>query len=159
MIQLGIIHPSSSPFSSPVLLVRKKDGTFRFCVEYRHLNALTVKGKFPIPIIDQLMDELARASWFSTLDLLSGYHQVRLKSGEEYKTAFQSHHGHFEFLVMAFGLSGAPGTFQGAMNTTLAPLLRKCAIVFFDDILIYSRSFEEHLLHLKEVLELLQKDH
>lgn len=83
---------------------------------------------------------------------------MRLKPGEEYKTAFQTHHGHYEFLVMAFGLSGAPGTFQGAMNTTLSPLLRKCAIVFFDDILIYNKSFDEHMVHLKEVLTLLQRD-
>jgi hypothetical protein len=87
------------------------------------------------------MDELSRASWFSTLDLISSYHQVRLKPSEEFKTAFQTHHGQFEFLVMAFGLSGAPGTFQGAMNTTLAPLLRRCGIVFFDDILIYSKTY------------------
>lgn len=83
---------------------------------------------------------------------------MRLKPGEEYKTAFQTHHGQFEFLVMAFGLSGAPGTFQGAMNTTLSPLLRKCVIVFFDDILIYNKSFDEHMVHLKEVLTLLQRD-
>lgn len=127
-------------------------------MDYRYLNALTLKGKFPIPIFDQLMDELAGASWFTTLELISGYHQVRLKPGEEYKTAFQTHHGQFEFLVMAFGLSGAPGTFQGAMNTNLSPLLRRCVIVFFDDILIYSKTFEDHLVHLKEVLTLLQQD-
>jgi hypothetical protein len=152
MLKKGIIQPSSSSFSSPVLLVRKKDGSFRFCVDYRYLNALTVKTRFPIPIFEHLIDELAGASWFSTLDLLSGYHQVRLKAGEEYKTAFQTHHGQFEFLVMAFGLSGAPATFQGAMNTTLRPLLRKCVIVFFDDILVFSSTFEEHLTHLEQVL-------
>ena len=93
MIQLGIIGPSSSAFFSPMLLVRKKYGTFRFCVDYRCLNALTLKGKFPIPMFDQLMDELSGASWFSTMDLISSYHQVGLKPGEEYKTAFQTHHG------------------------------------------------------------------
>jgi hypothetical protein len=157
MLKKGIIQPSSSSFSSPVLLVRKKDGSFRFCVDYRYLNALTVKTRFPIPIFEHLIDELAGASWFSTLDLLSGYHQVRLKAGEEYKTAFQTHHGQFEFLVMAFGLSGAPATFQGAMNTTLRPLLRKCVIVFFDDILVFSSTFEEHLTHLEQVFALLKK--
>lgn len=117
-----------------------------------------MKSKFPIPVFDQLMDELAKASWFSTLDLSSGYHQVRLKAGEEYKTAFQTHHGHFEFKVVAFGLCGAPGTFQGAMNTTLAPLLRRCVVVFFDDILVYSNSFEEHVHNLRAVLQLLAQD-
>lgn len=104
------------------------------------------------------MDELTHASWFSCLDLAAGYHQIRLKSGEEFKTAFQTHIGQYEFMVMAFGLAGAPSTFLKAMNTTLDPLLRKCVLVFFDDILIYSRSYEEHLEHIRLVLQLLQKD-
>lgn len=104
------------------------------------------------------MDDLASAQWFSTLDLDFGYHQIRMKKGDEFKTAFQTHFGHFEFKVVAFGLCGVPGTFQGAMNSTLAPLLRKCVLVFFDDILVYSPSFEEHLCHLRQVLLLLAKD-
>lgn len=158
MLEKGIIQPSVSAFSSPILLVKKKDGSWRFCVDYRYLNALTLKSRFPIPVFDELIDELAQAQWFSSLDLFSGYHQIRLKPGEEFKTAFQTHFGHFEFKVLAFGLCGAPGTFQGAMNTTLAPLLRKCVLVFFDDILVYSKSYEEHLVHLKLVLQLLLKD-
>lgn len=157
MLQQGIIQPSSSPFCPPVLLVKKKDGTWRFCVDYRYLNALTVKGQYPIPIFEQLMDELSGASWFSILDLWAGYHQIRLKAGEEFKTAFQTHSGRFEFRVMAFGLTGGPGTFQGAMNTVLSPLLRKCVVVFFDDILVYSQTFKDHVVHLKHVLSLLAK--
>jgi hypothetical protein len=127
-------------------------------VDYRYLNALTLKSGLPIPVFDELMDELAKATWFSTLDLNSGYHQIRLKKGEEFKIAFQTHFGHFEFKVLAFGLCGAPGTFQGAMNTTLSPLLRKCVLVFFDDILVYSETFDDHIQHLKLVLQLLSRD-
>lgn len=141
-----------------MLLVRKKDGSWRFCIDYRYLNALTLKTKFPIPVFDQLVDELSKAKWFSTLDLASGYHQICLRQGEEFKIAFSTHHGHFEFKVMAFGLSGASGTFQGAMNCILAPLLRKCVLVFFYDILVYSATFTDHVVHLGEVLSLLARD-
>ena len=122
------------------------------------LNALTVKSKFPIPVIDELLDELAHAKWFSVLDLRAGFNQIRLALGEEYKTAFQTHWGQFEYSVMSFGLTGAPNTFQGAMNTTLRPLLRKCVLVFFDDILVFSSSLAEHLCHLRQVLDLLSRD-
>lgn len=158
MLSKGIIQPSVSLFSSPVLLVKKKDGSYIFCVDFRHLNALTLKSINPVPIFDQLMDELAKAKWFTNLDLWASFHQIRLKPGEEYKTAFGTHIGHFEFRVVAFGLIGAPGTFQGAMDVTLAPDLRKFVIVFFDDILIYNQTHEEHLVHLQLVFEWLAKD-
>ena len=127
-------------------------------VDFRHLNALTLKSKFPIPVFDQLMDELANARWFSTLDLRAGFHQILLREGEEFKTAFQTHLGQYEFWVMAFGLTGAPGTFQGAMNATLAPGLRKFIIVFFDDILVFSPSLESHVKHLQQVFDWLRRD-
>jgi hypothetical protein len=158
MLEQGLIQPSKSPFSSPVLLVRKKDGSWCFCVDYRYLNTMTMKSVYPIPIFEQLVDELDSASWFSILDLHSGYHQIRLKPSEEYKIAFSTHTGHFEFRVVPFGATGAPATFQGAMNSTLSPVLRRCALVFFDDILVYSSSYAEHLQHLHQVLTLLAND-
>lgn len=129
-------------------MVKKEEHAWCLVFDYRPLNALTVKGKYPLPVIDELLDELAGAKWFSKLDLKAGYHQIRLAPDEEHKTTFQTHNGHYEFKVMAFGLTGAPATFQHAMNATLAPVLHKFALVFFDDILIYSKSYEEHLQHL-----------
>jgi hypothetical protein len=158
LLESGIIQHSTSHFSSPAILVKKKDGTWRLCVDYRALNSMTVVSKYPVPIIDELIDELAGAKWFSKMDLRAGYHQIRLAEGEEFKTAFQTHSGHWEYKVMPFGLAGAPATFLGAMNATLQPLLRKCVVVFFDDILVYSRTLSEHIQHLKAVLEVLRKD-
>jgi len=138
MLAQGTITHSNSAFGSPVVLVKEEERDWRLVVDYRQLNALTVKGRYPLPIIDELLDELAGAKWFSKLDLKAGYHQIRLAPGEEHKTAFQTHNGHYEFNVMAFGLTGAPATFQHAMNATLEPDLRKFAVVFFDDILVYN---------------------
>lgn len=155
MLDKGWIQTSTSPYSSPVLLVRKKTGDWRLCVDFRRLNALTIKNKYPLSIIEELLEELQGATWFTTLDLCSGFHQIRMTEGDEYKTTFQRHSGHYEYRVMPYGVTGGPATFQGIMNVLLEPLLRKCAVVFIDDILIYSKSWEEHLQHITEVLTLL----
>ena len=157
LLQNGMIQASVSPFASPVLLVKKKTGDWRLCVDYRRLNALTVKDKFPLPVIDEFMDELAGSKWFISLDMRSGFHQIRMKEANQYKTAFQTHHGHFEYKVMPYGVTGGPATFQRVMNWVLAPLLRVCVIVFIDDILIYSKSWEQHLEHVAAVFQLLQE--
>ena len=159
LLKLGLIEPSSSPYGAPVLFVGKKDGSLRMCIDYRALNKITVKNKYPLPRIDQLMDSLAGAKVFTSLDLQSGYHQIRITPEDVSKTAFRTPFGHYQFKVLSFGLTNAPATFQAAMNDMLRPLLGKSVVVYIDDILIYSKDATEHVSHVKQVLELLRANH
>ncbi|GJW15749.1 putative reverse transcriptase domain-containing protein [Tanacetum coccineum] len=154
----GFIRPSSSPWGAPVLFVKKKDGSFRMCIDYRELNKLTVKNRYPLPRIDDLFDQLQGSSVYSKIDLRSGYHQLRVREEDIPKTAFRTRYGHYEFQVMPFGLTNAPAVFMDLMNRVCKPYLDKFVIVFIDDILIYSKNKQEHEEHLKLILELLKKE-
>ena len=152
LLDMGFIRPSASPFGAPILFVRKKDGTLRMCIDYRALNKLTVKNRYPLPRIDELFDQLHGSTVFSQLDLASGYHQVRVQDESIPKTAFRTRYGSYEFLVLPFGLCNAPATFMTLMHKVLHPYLDKFVIVFLDDILIFSKTPEEHVEHVRLVL-------
>ncbi|GJT43889.1 putative nucleotidyltransferase, ribonuclease H [Tanacetum coccineum] len=154
----GFIRPSSSPWGAPILFIKKKDGSFRMCIDYRELNKLTIKNRYPLPRIDDLFDQLQGSQFFLKIDLRSGYHQLRVHEDDIPKTAFRTRYGHFEFIVMPFGLTNAPAIFIDLMNRVCRPYLDKFVIVFIDDILIYSKTQEEHVEHLRLVLGLLIKE-
>ncbi|GJR62531.1 putative reverse transcriptase domain-containing protein, partial [Tanacetum coccineum] len=154
----GFIRPHSSPWGAPVLFVKKKDGSFWMCIDYQELNKLTVKNRYPLLRIDDLFDQLQGSSVYSKIDLRSGYHQLRVREEDIPKTAFRTRYGHYEFQVMPFGLTNALAVFMDLMNRVCKSYLDKFVIVFIDDILIYSKSKQEHEEHLKSILELLKKE-
>jgi hypothetical protein len=157
LLSKGFIEPSTSAYASPILFVRKKEGTLRMVVDYRGVNKITERNQYPLPRIDDLLDQLNGARVFSSLDLMSGYHQVRITPEDVPKTAFKTPEGLYQFRVLPFGLTNAPATFQKVMNDVLKPVIGKCALVYMDDILVYSRNAAEHEEHLRLVLQLLRE--
>ncbi|MCO5555891.1 hypothetical protein L7F22_009435 [Adiantum nelumboides] len=155
LLEKGLIQPSTSPFCSPVLLVLKKDGSWRMCIDYRALNKITIKNRFPIPRIDDILDRLQGSSCFNRIDLKSGYHQIKIAPGDIYKTAFQTTFGLFEFLVVPFGLTNAPATFNRMMDRIFREY-RLFVGTFFDDIIVFSKNEADHRDHLLQVFQALQ---
>jgi len=157
LLEKKFIRPSASTWGAPVLLMKKKDGSSRLCVDYRQLNKLTIKNKYPLSRIDYLLDQLKGAAVFSKIDLRSGYHQILVKPEDVQKMTFKSRCGHYEYVVMPFGVTNAPTIFMDYMNKIFRSYLDKFVVVFIDDILIYSESWEEHAEHLRVVLEILRE--
>jgi hypothetical protein len=157
LMKAGFIQPSKSPFGAPILFVKKKDGSMRMCVDYRALNNITIKNSYPLPRVDELFDRLQGAKYFSKIDLRSGYHQIRIDPADVPKTAFRTRYGHFEFLVLPFGLTNAPATFMHLMHQAFRKYLDEFVLVFLDDILIFSKTLEEHERHVQQVLDVLRE--
>lgn len=157
LLENGWIRPSVSPYGAPILFAKKKDGSLRLCVDYRALNKITIKNHTSIPIISELFDSLHGAKYFTSLDLQSGYHQIRINESDVHKTAFNTRFGHFEWLVLCFGLTSAPATFQTLMNSIFHDMISSCVLVYLDDILIYSKTIDDHVAHVRAVLERLSE--
>ena len=153
LLSKGFIRPSASPWGAPVLFLKKKYGSVPMCIDYRQLNKVTVKNKYPLPRIHDLFDQLEGACTFSKIDLRSGYHQLKIRAADVPKSVFRTRYGHYEFLVMSFGLTNAPTAFMRLMNEIFKPYLDLFVIVFIDDILVYSKSKKEHEEHLRRVLK------
>ena len=158
LLDKGWIEPSSSPFGAPILFVQKKDKSLRMCVDYRALNQQTVKNRYALPRIDDLIDQLSGARFFTSLDLAQGYHQIRVTKEDVPKTAFRTPLGHFQYLVLPFGLTNAPATFQSVMNEIFRECIGRFVLVYLDDILVYSRTPQQHIEHVRSVLEILRKN-
>jgi hypothetical protein len=159
MLNKGLIHPSASPWGSLVLFVDKRDSTIRLCVDYRKLNEVTIKNKYPLPKIEDLFDQLNGAKVFSKIDLHTGYHQLKVRESDIPKTAFTTRYGLFKYTVMSFGLTNAPAYFMNLMNKVFMKFLDKFVVVFINDILVYSKTEEEHATHLQLVLGTLREHH
>eukprot|EP00253_Pinus_taeda_P023582 PITA_23582 len=158
LLEKGFIRPSTSPCGSPIVLVRNKDGSWRMRIDYRALNKITIKNRYPLPRIDDLLDQLKEVVYFSKLDLHSGYHQVRVAEQDAWKTTFKTKQGLYEWPIMPFGLTNAPATFMRLMNDVLLPFLDYVVIVYLDDIMIFSKTWEEHLNHVKQTLDVLKRE-
>ncbi|KAK5885831.1 hypothetical protein CesoFtcFv8_016928 [Champsocephalus esox] len=158
-LDAGLIRPSSSPAGAGFFFVGKKDKTLHPCIDYRGLNNITVKNRYPLPLVSSAFELLQGATIFTKLDLCNAYHLVRIREGDEWKTGFNTPSGHYEYLVMPFGLTNAPAVFQGLVNDVLRDLLNICVFVYLDDILIFSKSKQEHVVHVRLVLQRLLENH
>ena len=152
MQEKGLIRPSTSPCGAPILFARRKDGSLRLCVDYRRLNNMTQKNVYPLPLIDDLLDKLATSKIFTSLDLKDAYWLIRIKEGDEWKTAFRTRYGLFEYLIMPFGLSNAPGAFQAHINSCFSDMIDKFLKVYMDDFLVHSKNYADHVQHVRAVL-------